>query len=134
MQWQTGQASRIQKQKWLLACKEVCAAAAFCCCCCCHWFHKSDFVPSFRAVVYHMLDFSKSEHLVLADFFGGMLAVYTVVQALYSALALLVFDVGTKWVLVGRRQPGNYSWDASKYCCRWVVAKSALSMRCVSAS
>ncbi|KAH8836233.1 hypothetical protein RJ55_10058 [Drechmeria coniospora] len=44
-----------------------------------------------------------------------MIAVLTTVQAM---LALAVV-IASKWLLLGRRQPGNYDWDKSPYCQRW---------------
>ena len=41
----------------------------------------------------------------------GIMAVQT--------LAVLIFLVTAKWILMGRRQPGCYSWDISPYCQRW---------------
>lgn len=42
---------------------------------------------------------------------------------LYLALCstALCIDIIGKWLLLGRRQPGEYPWDQSSYCQRWQV-------------
>ncbi|KAF7555584.1 hypothetical protein G7Z17_g2078 [Cylindrodendrum hubeiense] len=45
----------------------------------------------------------------------GAIAIITTLQAIL-ALAIVV---GAKWILLGRRKPGNYDWDKSSYCQRW---------------
>ncbi|KAF5000369.1 hypothetical protein FGRMN_1837 [Fusarium graminum] len=45
------------------------------------------------------------------------IAVITTIQAFF-ALALMV---ASKWILMGRRTPGNYDWDKSPYCQRWQI-------------
>lgn len=35
-----------------------------------------------------------------------------------AVLALLIV-IASKWILLGRRMPGNYDWDKSSYCQRW---------------
>ncbi|KAK4626435.1 Oxalate--CoA ligase [Fulvia fulva] len=39
--------------------------------------------------------------------------------ATLQAIAVLIFIICAKWVLMGRRMPGNYDWDKSSYCQRW---------------
>ncbi len=41
--------------------------------------------------------------------------------AVHLGLSLLAFgiDIGAKWIIIGRRNPGVYSWDISSYCQRW---------------
>ena len=43
---------------------------------------------------------------------------FVVLTTLQAILALSIV-VGSKWLLLGRRQPGNYDWDKSSYCQRW---------------
>ena len=38
-------------------------------------------------------------------------------------------DVGAKWALLGKREPGEYPWDASSYCLRWNVYLVACGAR-----
>ncbi|KAF7188075.1 Oxalate--CoA ligase [Pseudocercospora fuligena] len=40
------------------------------------------------------------------------------IMALQS-IAVITFIIVAKWILMGRRQPGNYDWDKSSYCQRW---------------
>ncbi|KAF9878245.1 AMP-binding enzyme [Colletotrichum karsti] len=35
------------------------------------------------------------------------------------AVFALALVIASKWILLGRRQPGNYDWDKSPYCQRW---------------
>ncbi|KAK3319542.1 hypothetical protein B0T19DRAFT_388344 [Cercophora scortea] len=50
--------------------------------------------------------------------FGLFTLSFSVLITIQSLLALLVI-VGAKWILLGRRVPGTYSWDTSSYCQRW---------------
>lgn len=52
---------------------------------------------------------------ILYLLFFGLIAV---IMALEVPLALAIV-VGSKWLLMGRRQAGNYDWDKSSYCQRW---------------
>ncbi|RFU73963.1 peroxisomal-coenzyme a synthetase [Trichoderma arundinaceum] len=45
-----------------------------------------------------------------------------------AVLALLVV-IASKWVLLGRRMPGNYDWDKSSYCQRWQLFLSIERLR-----
>ncbi|KAL7785241.1 hypothetical protein V8C37DRAFT_322844 [Trichoderma ceciliae] len=45
-----------------------------------------------------------------------------------AVLALLVV-VASKWILLGRRMPGNYDWDKSSYCQRWQLFLSIERLR-----
>lgn len=47
--------------------------------------------------------------------FFVFIAILTTAQTI---LALAVV-IGSKWLLLGRRQPGNYDWDKSPYCQSW---------------
>jgi acetyltransferase-like isoleucine patch superfamily enzyme/acyl carrier protein len=44
-----------------------------------------------------------------------LIAILTTIQAIL-ALAIVI---GSKWLLMGRRMPGNYDWDKHPYCQRW---------------
>ncbi|KAK3361859.1 hypothetical protein B0T24DRAFT_690371 [Lasiosphaeria ovina] len=50
--------------------------------------------------------------------FGLFTACYAALITLQSLLALLLV-IAAKWALLGRRQPGSYSWDTHPYCQRW---------------
>lgn len=47
--------------------------------------------------------------------------IFTIVVPLhfFMSLVALSFDISCKWLLLGRRKPGVYSWDQSSYCQRW---------------
>ena len=44
--------------------------------------------------------------------------VFLVLRGFYVTLRL-VHSIVLKWLLIGRRAPGNYPWDTSSYCFRW---------------
>lgn len=64
--------------------------------------------------------------------FGGFISVLISIQAAMSLAIIIV----AKWVLLGRRQPGNYSWDKSSYCQRWQIFLTIekLRLRCFQGS
>jgi acetyltransferase-like isoleucine patch superfamily enzyme/acyl carrier protein len=47
----------------------------------------------------------------------GTIAILNTLQALMA----LCIVVAAKWILIGRRNPGNYDWDKSAYCQRWQI-------------
>ncbi|KAI8341770.1 hypothetical protein BC941DRAFT_345688 [Chlamydoabsidia padenii] len=47
-----------------------------------------------------------------------ILAVVCTSVTLLAILAML-FEIGMKWALFGRRKQGSYNWDVSSYCQRW---------------
>lgn len=55
------------------------------------------------------------------------LTIYGLVTACISALLTIqsilaiALVITAKWTLIGRRKPGNYSWDKSSYCQRWQI-------------
>lgn len=60
-------------------------------------------------------EFHWSDPFILLGWTTAFVAVLTTIQALI-ALAVVI---ASKWILLGRRQPGNYDWDKSSYCQRW---------------
>ncbi|SZF00454.1 unnamed protein product [Blumeria hordei] len=38
---------------------------------------------------------------------------------IFVTISAIVIVVAAKWIVIGRRQPGNYDWDKSSYCQRW---------------
>ncbi|KAF5338042.1 hypothetical protein D9758_014244 [Tetrapyrgos nigripes] len=52
---------------------------------------------------------------ILYGFISGAFVVALLVQAILSMLWVIL----TKWLIIGRRRPGKYSWDESNYCQRW---------------
>ncbi|KAF2664340.1 hypothetical protein BT63DRAFT_106551 [Microthyrium microscopicum] len=70
-----------------------------------------------------------TKHPLLAPYFaatiyrplvaiGFVSVTFSFLKVSLSILALLICIVA-KWVLIGRRTPGSYDWDASSYCQRW---------------
>ncbi|KAI8626107.1 acetyl-CoA synthetase-like protein [Xylariaceae sp. FL1651] len=55
-------------------------------------------------------------------------AVVSLFITLQSIFALGVV-IAAKWILLGRRQPGNYDWDKSSYCQRWQLFLSIERIR-----
>lgn len=41
-----------------------------------------------------------------------------ILNTIHTIVALAI-TIGAKWILLGRRQPGNYDWDKSPYCQNW---------------
>ncbi|KAJ3545853.1 hypothetical protein NM208_g2308 [Fusarium decemcellulare] len=58
---------------------------------------------------------STYDALIVWGMVTGAIAILTTIQAIV-AIALVV---SAKWILLGRRLPGNYDWDKSSYCQRW---------------
>ena len=56
------------------------------------------------------------------------LAIIIGIMALQSIFTLL-FLISAKWILMGRRKPGCYSWDISPYCQRWQLYLKLESLR-----
>ena len=48
---------------------------------------------------------------------------------LAAAILALSFDVALKWMIIGHRQPGLYSWDRSSYCQRWQLYLTMQELR-----
>ncbi|EHK15798.1 uncharacterized protein TRIVIDRAFT_164079 [Trichoderma virens Gv29-8] len=53
------------------------------------------------------------------------------IAILFTALAVmaLLVVIASKWILLGRRVPGNYDWDKSSYCQRWQLFLSIERLR-----
>ena len=68
---------------------------------------------------------STTRPLLLYTLFLALTTVITATQTLLT-LALLV---SAKWLLLGRRQPGNYDWDKSPYNERWQLLLSLERLR-----
>ncbi|EHK46238.1 hypothetical protein TRIATDRAFT_80644 [Trichoderma atroviride IMI 206040] len=51
-----------------------------------------------------------------------------VVFTMLAVLALSIV-IASKWILIGRRMPGNYDWDKSSYCQRWQMFLSIERLR-----
>jgi len=58
-------------------------------------------------------------------------ALLSAILAVQSVLALGIV-IASKWILLGRRKPGNYDWDKSSYCQRWqlFLAIERIRRRC----
>jgi len=46
-----------------------------------------------------------------------------------ALFVVLCMDIGSKWILIGRRKPGSHSWDSSSYCQRWQLYLSLAPLR-----
>ena len=60
--------------------------------------------------------------------FGLFTLSYSILVTVQSLVALGII-IASKWLLIGRRQPGNYSWDKSSYCQRWQLFLAIESLR-----
>jgi len=52
---------------------------------------------------------------------GWVLLFYIVLWTPSCVGALLIIMAG-KWMVIGRRKPGEYSWDKNSYCQRWQIS------------
>ncbi|XEU97329.1 hypothetical protein FSHL1_002615 [Fusarium sambucinum] len=73
-----------------------------------------------RVVFIHLLGTGLTWWKDLAAIFCTMLIAMAVITTIQSVLALAIVIL-SKWVLMGRRTPGNYDWDKSSYCQRWQI-------------
>ncbi|KAI0873340.1 hypothetical protein GGS24DRAFT_517765 [Hypoxylon argillaceum] len=53
--------------------------------------------------------------LILFSLCTALLSAFLAAQSIFA----LSVVIAAKWILLGRRQPGNYDWDKSSYCQRW---------------
>jgi hypothetical protein len=49
----------------------------------------------------------------------GLIAGAFVTALFIQSIISLLWVILTKWIIIGRRRPGKYSWDESNYCQRW---------------
>ena len=66
-------------------------------------------------VVGMKLQFHWADPFILLGWTTAFVAALTTIQAIVALLAV----IASKWILLGRRRPGNYDWDKSSYCQRW---------------
>ncbi|KAI1079737.1 hypothetical protein F5B20DRAFT_590238 [Whalleya microplaca] len=66
---------------------------------------------------------------VVFGLFTGLMSILIIIQVV-AALGTLI---AAKWILLGRRHPGNYDWDKSSYCQRWqlFLTMEKLRQRCL---
>ncbi|KAL1895796.1 putative NRPS-like protein biosynthetic cluster [Ceratocystis pirilliformis] len=62
-------------------------------------------------------------------FLLGFMAAFTVGFLIVEIILVFIALVSSKWILMGRRQPGNYDWDKSSYCQRWQIYLAAERLR-----
>lgn len=61
---------------------------------------------------------AKRHTVSYGTYVGSLLGIYMGINAGYYLGAILV-DIGSKWLIIGRRKPGSYAWHESSYCQRW---------------
>jgi uncharacterized membrane protein YtjA (UPF0391 family) len=62
----------------------------------------------------------------------ALVAVCFIIILSAQGIISLLWDIATKWALMGRRTPGRYDWDQSSYCQRWqlhLILSSLMSKR-----
>ncbi|KAM5343355.1 hypothetical protein ACJ41O_011892 [Fusarium nematophilum] len=71
---------------------------------------------------------STYDALIIWGMMTGSIAILTTIQS----LIVIGLVVSAKWILLGRRRPGNYDWDTSSYCQRWqlFLAIETIRRRC----
>ncbi|PTB80816.1 hypothetical protein M440DRAFT_1398175 [Trichoderma longibrachiatum ATCC 18648] len=75
------------------------------------------FIPREAGTTYNVL-------VLFLMSWAAIAALFTIM----AAVALLVV-IASKWILLGRRMPGNYDWDKSSYCQRWQLFLSIERLR-----
>ncbi|RKF79033.1 hypothetical protein GcC1_050006 [Golovinomyces cichoracearum] len=60
--------------------------------------------------------------------FGMNTGFLSVILSISSVLSMILV-IATKWIIIGRRKPGNYDWDKSSYCQRWQLQLTIESFR-----
>jgi hypothetical protein len=69
--------------------------------------------------------YSHDDHRILESrwfLFGtlyGLVAGILVVTLFIQNLLVLIWVIGTKWLVIGQRKAGAHHWDKSSYCQRW---------------
>lgn len=49
----------------------------------------------------------------------GFIAVCFITLLIFQVILAIIFVILSKWLLIGQREAGQYSWDQSSYCQRW---------------
>lgn len=62
------------------------------------------------------------------DVFTILFCCYIVCHMVRIGLWLAI-DIGSKWAIIGRRQPGSFNWDESSYPQRWAMYTTLTSVR-----
>lgn len=68
-------------------------------------------------------------------FWGRCLLLYAVMVGIMSLFTIMLsliaisIVIAAKWILLGRRQVGNYNWDTSSYCQRWQIFLNVETIR-----
>lgn len=82
-------------------------------------------VPSISSIQFAALIFRHHHDIIGRDKWYDPIVLYclflvfiAILTTLQTILAVAVV-IAAKWVLLGRRQPGNYNWDESPYCQNW---------------
>ena len=66
--------------------------------------------------------------MAFIDLFRKSMIIYMPLNFVMSLFAL-TFDVMSKWVILGHREVGLYSWDRSSYCQRWQLYLTIQELR-----
>ncbi|KAK7740911.1 putative secondary metabolism biosynthetic enzyme [Cytospora paraplurivora] len=82
-------------------------------------------VPSISAIQIVAHVFRDNHHTLGRELWYDTSALYSLffvfIAIITTAQAILVIAavIAAKWILLGRRKPGNYDWDKSSYCQKW---------------
>lgn len=57
-------------------------------------------------------------HCQLGALYGVVALCFVVIHNFQSILSMSLV-IATSWLVIGRRQPGQYDWDQSNYCQMW---------------
>ncbi|KAL6817021.1 hypothetical protein V8C40DRAFT_83177 [Trichoderma camerunense] len=88
-------------------------------------------VACVQLVDYLMNLFISRDIAITFDVFVLFLVAWAGIAVLFTTMAVLalLIVIASKWILLGRRAPGNYDWDKSSYCQRWQLFLSIERLR-----
>ena len=90
-------------------------------------------VLCFKSTVYLLLYIETKGHVNLSSASLGMIFPLLLVTYMFFILSFTILALSLcqlfKWSVLGKRTPGNYSWDESSYCQRWQMYLSFEEIR-----
>ncbi|KJZ71459.1 hypothetical protein HIM_09145 [Hirsutella minnesotensis 3608] len=71
-------------------------------------------------IMYHFIRRERNFWVQTSILYALSSVVMAILTSIQAILALAIV-IAAKWILLGRRQPGNFDWDKSSYCQRWQI-------------
>eukprot|EP00929_Paragymnodinium_shiwhaense_P104661 TRINITY_DN6927_c0_g1_i2.p1 TRINITY_DN6927_c0_g1~~TRINITY_DN6927_c0_g1_i2.p1 ORF type:complete len:1712 (+),score=350.83 TRINITY_DN6927_c0_g1_i2:139-5274(+) len=60
---------------------------------------------------------------------AALITTFMILAYLCTLILVVIIDIGSKWLFMGRRVAGEYSWDKSSYCQRWQLYLAVAPVR-----